>query len=75
MTNTYAFTQVQQVHVGIDLCVGGRHVTIIQHYGEKADYESISRKYMNKIRKRKGLWVDEKIVEHADKQRTITKNK
>ena len=50
-------------------------MTLIKHYGEKADYESISRKYMNKIRKRKGLWVDEKIVEHADKQRTITKNK
>ena len=47
----------------------------IQHFGEKADYESTSRKYMNKIRKRKGLWVDEKIVEFGDKQRTITKNK
>ena len=47
----------------------------IQHFGEKADYESISRKYMNKTRKRKGLWTDTKIVEFGDKQRTITKNK
>ena len=68
MTQTHAISEVDVA------CVGG-HVTTIKHYGEKADYESISRKYMNKIRKRKGLWVDEKIVEHADKQRTITKNK
>lgn len=47
----------------------------IQHYGEKADYESTSRKYMNMIRKRKGLWVEQKTVEHAEKQRTITRNK
>ena len=47
----------------------------IRHYGEKADYESTSRKYMNMIRKRKGLWVEQKTVEHAEKQRTITRNK
>ena len=47
-------------------------IDIIGHY---IDNEKKSRKYMNAIRKRKGLWVDEKIVEHGDKQRTITRNK
>ena len=49
--------------------------TRVQHYGEKADYESTAKKYMNLIRKRKGLWIEQKVVEHAEKQRTITKNK
>ena len=30
---------------------------------------------MNYVRRRKGLPVDEKIVEHAEKQRTLTRNK
>ncbi|KAK3601070.1 hypothetical protein CHS0354_029297 [Potamilus streckersoni] len=47
----------------------------IMHYGEKADSENRARHYMNSIRKRKGMKVDEKIVEHAEKQRTLTKNK
>ena len=47
----------------------------ILHYGEKADNENRARKYMNAVRKRKGLPVDEQIVEHAEKQRTLTKNK
>jgi len=77
-TSGLAFPQLKFSHWGL---IEGDPLWVptteeeIQHYGEKADYESISRKYMNKIRKRKGLWVDEKIVEHADKQRTITKNK
>ena len=45
------------------------------HFGEKADYENQARKYMNDVRRRKGLYVDEKIVEHAEKQRTLSKNK
>lgn len=45
------------------------------HFGEKADSENIARKYMNAVRKRKGLHVDEKIVEHGEKQRTFKKNK
>lgn len=45
------------------------------HFGEKADSENIARRYMNAVRKRKGLRVDEKIVEHAEKQRTLKKNK
>lgn len=45
------------------------------HFGEKSDVENRARKYMNNVRRRKGLAVDEKIVEHAEKQRTLTKNK
>ncbi|XP_047140599.1 elongation factor-like GTPase 1 isoform X1 [Hydra vulgaris] len=44
-------------------------------YGEKADSENQALKYVNQIRKRKGLYVDEKTVEHAEKQRTLKKNK
>ncbi len=45
------------------------------HYGDKADYENQARKYMNEVRKRKGLSVDEKIVEFAEKQRNLSKKK
>ena len=45
------------------------------HYGEKADSENTARKHMNSVRRRKGLKVDEKIVEFAEKQRTLKKNK
>ncbi|XP_046553975.1 elongation factor-like GTPase 1 isoform X1 [Haliotis rubra] len=45
------------------------------HFGEKADSDNRARTYMNKVRKRKGLKVDEKIVEHGEKQRTLTKMK
>ncbi len=47
----------------------------IMHFGEKADSENQALAYMNSVRRRKGLKVDEKIVEHAEKQRTLTKNK
>uniref|UniRef100_A0A1A8JE88 Elongation factor-like 1 n=2 Tax=Nothobranchius kuhntae TaxID=321403 RepID=A0A1A8JE88_NOTKU len=45
------------------------------HFGEKADSENQALKYMNAVRRRKGLYVEEKIVEHAEKQRTLSKNK
>ncbi|XP_059152512.1 elongation factor-like GTPase 1 [Physella acuta] len=45
------------------------------HFGEKADAENRARVYMNKVRKRKGLPTNEKLVEFAEKQRTLTKNK
>lgn len=45
------------------------------HFGEKADSANQALKYMNAVRRRKGLYVDEKIVEHAEKQRTLSKNK
>lgn len=43
------------------------------HYGVTADSENIARKYINSVRKRKGLPVDEKVVDSAEKQRTIKK--
>ncbi|XP_015254716.1 PREDICTED: elongation factor Tu GTP-binding domain-containing protein 1 [Cyprinodon variegatus] len=45
------------------------------HFGEKADSENQALKYMNAVRRRKGLYIEEKIVEHAEKQRTLGKNK
>ncbi|CAM4518633.1 unnamed protein product [Leuciscus chuanchicus] len=45
------------------------------HFGEKADSANQALKYMNAVRRRKGLYVDEKIVEHGEKQRTLGKNK
>ncbi|XP_014251313.1 elongation factor-like GTPase 1 [Cimex lectularius] len=45
------------------------------HYGEKADTENKARQYMNSVRRRKGLSVEEKIVQHAEKQRTLSKKK
>lgn len=44
-------------------------------FGEKADTENQARKYMNLVRRRKGLSVQEKIVEFGEKQRTIKRNK
>lgn len=43
-------------------------------YGDKADFENQARKYMNDVRKRKGLFVREKLVEHSEKQRTLIKD-
>ncbi|XP_054286195.1 elongation factor-like GTPase 1 isoform X1 [Macrosteles quadrilineatus] len=45
------------------------------HYGEKADTENRARKYMDQVRRRKGLPVQQKIVQFAEKQRTLGKNK
>lgn len=44
-------------------------------FGEKADTENQALKYMNLVRRRKGLVVQEKIVEHGEKQRTNKRNK
>ncbi|KAI9090463.1 hypothetical protein DFS34DRAFT_371598 [Phlyctochytrium arcticum] len=45
----------------------------LEDLGEKADRENLARKYMDDVRKRKGLLVERKIVEHAEKQRTLKK--
>lgn len=47
----------------------------LEDLGEKADKENIAKKYMDSVRKRKGLFVDKKIVEHGEKQRTLSKKK
>lgn len=44
-------------------------------YGEKADSENLALKYVNSVRKRKGLYIEKKTVEFAEKQRTLKKNK
>jgi len=43
----------------------------LEDLGEKADRENVAKKYMDSVRKRKGLFVDKKIVEHGEKQRTL----
>ncbi|ORX86638.1 P-loop containing nucleoside triphosphate hydrolase protein [Basidiobolus meristosporus CBS 931.73] len=43
----------------------------LEDLGEKADKENLAKKYMDGVRKRKGLFVERKIVEHAEKQRTL----
>jgi ribosome assembly protein 1 len=42
-------------------------------FGDKADFDNQAKKYMNEIRKRKGMFVQEKLVEHGEKQRTLGK--
>lgn len=43
----------------------------LEDYGEKYDRRNPALDYMNLIRKRKGMAIDEKIVEHAEKQKTL----
>ena len=48
------------------------HHPIGQHQGDK---DNIARKYMDDVRRRKGLNVQEQVVEHAEKQRNISRKK
>lgn len=43
----------------------------LEELGEFAERENRARRYMNGIRRRKGLFVDEKVVKNAEKQRTL----
>ena len=43
----------------------------LEDLGEKADKENIARAYMNTVRTRKGMFVEKKIVQFAEKQRTL----
>ncbi|KAL2311779.1 GTPase Ria1 [Schizosaccharomyces pombe] len=43
----------------------------LEDLGELADRENIAKRYMLNVRKRKGLLVEQKIVEKAEKQRTL----
>lgn len=45
------------------------------HFGDLGDAPNLARKFMDLTRKRKGMAVEEKIVEHAEKQRTISRKK
>jgi ribosome assembly protein 1 len=39
--------------------------------GEKADRANVAKAYMDNVRQRKGMFVDRKIVEFSEKQRTL----
>lgn len=43
----------------------------LEDLGEKADRENVAKVYMDRVRVRKGMFVDRKIVEFAEKQRTL----
>ena len=45
------------------------------HFGEKADSGNRAKRYMDAVRRRKGLPVDSQLVTHAEKQRTLSKKK
>ncbi|TPX60007.1 hypothetical protein PhCBS80983_g02070 [Powellomyces hirtus] len=45
----------------------------LEDLGDKADRENLAKKYMEGVRKRKGMLVAKKIVEDAEKQRTLKK--
>lgn len=46
----------------------------LEELGEYAERENVARRYMNNIRRRKGLFIDEKVVKNAEKQRTLKKD-
>ncbi|KAF9629564.1 Translation elongation factor EFG/EF2 [Lasiodiplodia theobromae] len=43
----------------------------IEDLGELADKENVAKRYMESVRRRKGLFIKEKIVRDAEKQRTL----
>lgn len=43
----------------------------LEDLGEKADKENLARKYMDTVRKRKGMFVEKKLVEHADRKSVV----
>jgi ribosome assembly protein 1 len=45
----------------------------LEDLGEKADRINIAKGYMDGVRERKGMFVDRKLVESAEKQRTLKK--
>ena len=47
----------------------------ILNYGTNVDTKNIAKNYINKIRQRKGLLTDEKLVSNSDKQRNLAKKK
>lgn len=48
---------------------------IVDEDGDRLGSANVARKVMDDVRRRKGLFVKEKIVASAEKQRTLTKNK
>lgn len=46
----------------------------LEELGIYEERENVGRRYMNSIRRRKGLFIDEKVVKNAEKQRTLKKD-
>eukprot|EP00163_Fabomonas_tropica_P023633 TRINITY_DN41018_c0_g1_i1.p1 TRINITY_DN41018_c0_g1~~TRINITY_DN41018_c0_g1_i1.p1 ORF type:complete len:1148 (-),score=244.21 TRINITY_DN41018_c0_g1_i1:11-3049(-) len=47
----------------------------LEEFGDTDFGPNLARDIIKSVRKRKGLFVEEKIVEHAEKQRTLKRNK
>ena len=45
----------------------------MEDLGEKADKENVAKRYVDAVRERKGLSVKKKVVESAEKQKTLKK--
>lgn len=43
----------------------------LEDLGEKSDRANIAKGYVDGVRRRKGMWVEQKMVESAEKQRTL----
>ena len=43
----------------------------LEDLGEKADKENVAKRYVDAVRDRKGLSVKKKVVESAEKQKTL----
>jgi ribosome assembly protein 1 len=43
----------------------------LEDLGEKADRANVARLYVDAVRARKGMFVEKKLVEFAEKQRTL----
>lgn len=43
----------------------------LEDLGEKADRSNLAKEYVDAVRERKGMFVDRKIVQFAEKQRTL----
>lgn len=43
----------------------------LEDLGEKGDRENVALRYVEKVRKRKGMFVKRKVVEHGEKQKTL----
>jgi len=45
----------------------------IEEWGDNYELENLAKKYVNLVRERKGLKTEQKLVQNAEKQRTLTK--
>lgn len=43
----------------------------LEDLGELAERENVAKRYIDSVRRRKGLFVEEKIIKNAEKQRTL----